>query len=186
MPFIMICGTRISGVICVPSLHQIKFFFHLRYSFKSVDFKIGTITSFILTLVVSLVFCSLIPSVLSSNALSSCFNFSNSIAVSSILRLLVSTSRFPTDHCRSHLNCIVLSPVSVHSFSSLICFSCFHCLCHSSNPQPSTCQSLFSIISFFFRIYSPAIMLKCSLLSKTQMVLSWLVFVMVSHSFVLF
>ena len=122
MTFIMICGTRISGVICVPSLHQNNFFFHLRFSFKSVDFKIGTFTSFILTLVVSLVFCFLIPSFLSSNALSQGFNLSSSNPVSSILLLFVPTSMFPTDHCGSHLNCVVVSPVGVYSFSPLICF----------------------------------------------------------------
>ena len=187
MTFIMICGTRISSVICVHSRQQNKLFFHLRYSFKSVDFKIGTFTSFILTLVVSLVFCFLVPSFLSSNALSRGFNFSSSNPVSSILLLLVPTSMFPTDHCGSHLNCVVVSPVGVHSFSPLICFFFrFKCLCHSSKPQPSTCQSLLSIFIFFLRSYSPAIMLKCSPLSNSQMDLNWLIFVMVSHSFVQF
>ena len=145
--FIMICGSRISGVICVPSLHQNNFFFHLRFSFKSVDFKIGTFTSFILILVVS---CILLSSRLFSLPMP--FNFSSSNPVSSILRLLVSTSRFPTYHCGSHLSCIVVSPVGVYSFSPLIHFSCFHCLCHSSGPQPSTCQLLLSFINFFFEI----------------------------------
>ena len=123
MSFIMICGIRSSSVICVHSLHQNKFFYHLRYSFKSVDFKVGTFISFILTLVVSLLLCSLIPSFLSSNALSRCFNVSISNPVSSILLCLVPTSMFHTDHCGSDPNCVVVSPVGDHSFSPLICFS---------------------------------------------------------------
>ena len=105
----MTWGACISNEVCVPSLHHNKFSFHLRFCSTSVDFKIGTFTSFTPTLDMALLFCSLSSNAcLSSSAYNLRFNLFNTNPASSTLLLLVPTSALPTDFCGVHLNCIVV------------------------------------------------------------------------------
>ena len=89
VPTIITCGACISSGTCAHSLNDSKLFVHLRYSSTSVDFKIGTFTSCILTLDLSLLFCSLIP----SNA-----SLSLQMLLTSVLTFPV-LMRHPTHYC---------------------------------------------------------------------------------------
>ena len=113
--------SSVCSITCVHSLHQNKCYFQLRYSSKSVDFKTGKFTFFILIFDVVLLFSSLILSSLSSYASTLRINLSSSNPVTSTLMLLVAISVFPKNPCRSHLNCVVVFPVGFSSFCLFLC-----------------------------------------------------------------